>query len=281
MKMRWHKKVGRTLRQKVRNSILSNYGVGVLADTWNGMLLVEAGDFLVGRQLLRKGEYDKREIEWLMECVGHQADSIVIVGSHIGALLVPLSRASKKIIGFEPDEMNFKLLTNNVFLNKVDNARLFNAAVGAKQGPVSVVRNSLNTGNTSISMSCGTESDKVEMVTLDNVIAREPIDLMVMDIEGHEKHALEGGQQTLAHTERLYVEFAPEQLIEHGTDPKALLGLLCESFPLLYMLEDRVICKPADAGCRDIEREMGSRGFLKNLLFTKSALPDKAVKWTR
>jgi len=281
MKMRLHKKVGRMLRQKIRNTILSKHGVGVLANTWNGLLLVEAGDFAVGRQLLDNGNYDKSDVEWLLECIGHQADSIVIVGSHIGSLLVPLSRASKKIIGFEPDAMNFKLLSKNILLNEIHNAEVINVAVGREQGVVAIVRNNLNTGNTSISMSCDNASEQVEIVTLDNSLNGAPIDLMVMDIEGHEKHALEGGSKTIELTEKLYVEFAPEQLMEHGTDPKSLLQLLSRSFPLLYLLEDRVVCKKSDVGCHDIERSMGSRGFLKNLLFTKSELPNKAVQWTR
>ncbi|MBK9154781.1 MAG: FkbM family methyltransferase [Chloracidobacterium sp.] len=280
MKMRWHKRVGRMLRQRLRNSILSKHGVSVLADTWNGLLLVEAGDFSVGRQLLKHGSYDKSQVEWLLECIGHQADTIVIVGAHIGSLLVPLSRASEKIIGFEPDTMNFRLLSRNLLLNEVHNAEVINAAVGKNQGMVAIIRNNLNTGNTSVSMDCDNACDQVEMVTLDNLLSSTSIDLMVMDIEGHEKHALEGGPKTIELTDRLYVEFAPEQLAEHGTNPVSLLQLLSRSFPLLYSLEDRVVCKRSDVGCREIEQNMGSRGFLKNLLFTKSELPNKAVNWT-
>ena len=277
MKMRLHKKIGRTIRQKFRNSILSKHGDSVLANTWNGQLLVEAGDFSVGRKLLDNGAYDKTAVEWLSECVSHQADSIVIVGSHIGALLVPLSRVSKNITGFEPDAMNFKLLSKNIILNEVHNAKVINAAVGKEPGIVTMVRNTLNTGNTSVGTGTDDASEGVEVVTLDNFFAGTPVDLMVMDVEGYEKHALEGGIRTLESTERLYVEFAPEQLMEHGTDPKGLLQLLSQSFPLLYLLEDHdVVCTTSEAGCRDIAQNMWSRGYLKNLLFTKTKLPEKA-----
>ena len=279
--MRLHKKIGRTFRQGLRNTVLSRHGVAVLANTWNGLLLVEAGDFAVGRRLLQKGSYDKPEVEWLLECIGHHAGSIVIVGAHIGALLVPLSRAAEKVIGFEPDAINFDLLSKNLLLNEVHNTQLINAAVGMRRGMVALRRNSLNPGNTSISMSHDNASGQVEMTTLDSSLSGAPIDLMVMDIEGHEKHALEGGTRTIELTERLYIEFAPEQLVEQGTDPEDLLRLLSRSFPLLYLLEDRVVCTPADVGCRDIAQRMGARGFLKNLLFAKSELPGQAVQWTR
>ena len=281
MKMRLHKKLGRTFRQRFRNTILSKHGVAILANTWNGLLLVEAGDFSVGRKLLRKGSYDKPEVEWLLECIGHHAGLVVIVGAHIGALLVPLSRAAEKVIGFEPDAINFYLLSKNLLLNEVRNTQLINAAVGMRQGMVALRRNSLNPGNTSISMDRDDAPGQVEMTTLDSALSGAPIDLMVMDLEGHENHALEGGTKTIELTERLYIEFAPEQLVEQGTDPGDLLQLLSRSFPLLYSLEDRVVCTRADVGCRDMAQHMGARGFLKDLLFTKSELPDQAVQWTR
>lgn len=274
MKMRLHKKIGRLIRQKLRNRILANHGTGILAETWNGNLLVEAGDFSVGRKLLKDGAYDKNQITWLLDSIATPTETIIVVGAHIGALLVPLSRSTKKIIGYEPDKTNFDLLSKNLLLNTVSNAEIINAAVGASPGVVALKRNRLNTGNTSVDVYGSQSNSQTNMVTLDrSLVGTTCVDLMVMDIEGHEKHALDGGTQTIERTEKLYVEFAPEQLSEHRTDPCDLLQTLADAFPYVYTHNNNLTCNDSKEGCREIRERMNSRGFLINLLFSKSAIP--------
>lgn len=103
MKTRLHKKLGRLLRRKFRESVLSDFGEGVLAKTKNGLLVVEAGDFAVGRKLLDRGEYDYAEILWLKKYLKSEDANLVVVGSHIGAVLIPISKQCKSVIAFEAD----------------------------------------------------------------------------------------------------------------------------------------------------------------------------------
>ncbi len=280
MKMRLHKKICRTIKGKFRNKILSRHGLGILTQGWNGLLVVEAGDFSIGRRLLNKGSYDREQIKWLFECVGHDAKLIVIVGAHIGSLLVPLARVTQNIIGFEPDKMTYRLLQHNLLLNSLDNADVRNFAIGEKNGTVKMVRNNINTGNTSVDHNGKKPTGDAQMIRLDDALPSAKIDLMIMDIEGHELHALKGAMATIKNTEQLYIEFAPEQLLEHGTDPMELLQLLSESFPFMYMFEDRVHGMLSSTDVNDLVHVMGARGYLKDLLFTKHELPFKALTHT-
>ena len=213
MKTRIHKKLGRLLRRKFRESVLSIYGEGVMAKTKNGLLVVEAGDFAVGRELLDKGEYDFSAIQWLIKNLDTPDANVVVVGSHVGAVLIPVSKHCKSLIAFEADIKNYSLLSHNLALNHCENVTAYNKEIGEKNGSITIKRNLINTGNTSVSKNTGASGSlysKIEMVTLDGTIDLEKIDLIIMDIEGYEPQALAGASKVLDKTSMLYIEFAPE-----------------------------------------------------------------------
>ena len=274
MKMRLHKKLSRLMRRKVRVSVLSSHGIGVLAHSKNGLLVVEAGDFSVGRTLLQEGEYDWKEIQWLRKCLGPDAQHMVIIGTHVGALLVPLSAHCHKITGFEADKTNFDLLNHNMALNQVSNATVHNIAVGDSKRIVNVKRNILNTGNTSVEVSEKRSDHNVEMTTLDDDVGYEHIDLMIMDIEGHELHALKGAGKTLEKTDKLFIEFAPEQLREHGAKPEEVLDILGSKFSHMYICGKKIAAYKVSEGSTFVRQHMGGKGYLKNILYSKHALSD-------
>ena len=275
MKIRFHKKLGRLIRKKFRERVLSNYGVGILAETKNGRFVVEAGDFAVGRRLLERGEYDYDELQWLRECINKKTNTIVVVGTHIGAFLVPLSQNCNNIYGFEVDKTNYNLLLNNIKLNDINNAHLFNNAIGQFTQTVYIKRNAINTGNTTIDLNDETQGESVSMITLDDALRKEKIDLMIIDIEGHELHALKGGEETIKNTNMIYIEFAPYQLIEHKTNPEELLKKLENNFQYIYLPDrGKIICYPIKEAIDKIISDMNKRGYLVNLLCTKNELPN-------
>lgn len=280
MKTPTYKKASRMFRRRIKRSLLEKYGSAILANTWNGDLLVEPGDFHVGRKLLRDGEYNRSEIERLKEVVGLEAKNMVVVGTHIGSLLIPLASASKKIVGFEPDEKNFELLKSNIRLNGITNAEIFHSAVGEAEGSVKIKRNMINTGNTSITarVNLSTIGDRdidklVKLTTLDKEITKDKIDLIIIDVEGHEQHVINGARETLRRTQKLYIEFAPEQLIEHGTRPEDLLDNLSVIFPYVYSWDIILKSDQSKNGCEQVKKEMKQRSYLINLLFSKTPMP--------
>lgn len=284
MRTRFHKTIGRKIRRVFRRKVLSRHGVGVLADTKNGLFVVDPGDFMIGRKLLRDGVWDYDEISWLSDVVGENAKVIVNVGTHIGALLIPLSKLSERTIGFEANAQNYKLAVINSDINRLTNTTIENLAIGEQERVVSVVNNPINTGNSSINLSSDHGEMTVKMTTLDKYCSThqiDSIDLMVMDIEGHELYALLGGEKCLKATRAIYIEFAPEHLREQGTQPEDLVDRLCDLFDHMYIFEDKVRSYDSVEARDYLKAITETRGLLKNLLFTKEVLPNTALQRTR
>ena len=275
MKTRFHKRLSRLARGYVRRTVLSRHGIGILAETRNGLYVVEPGDFGVSRHLLRDGAYDHQALLWLQDALGGGAKTIVVVGAHIGTVLIPLARMARRAIGFEADPENYRLAGFNLLLNQIENVTLVNKAVGSFQGRVGVRRNPINTGNSSIARAGQTATAEVEMTMLDEVLpslAISDVDLLVIDVEGHERHVLEGGEATLRGTRMLYMEYAPEQLAEHGSNGPDLIDRTFGEFECVYVFNDGVQCFDREQAKAYLDRGSARRGFLVNLLFSKERL---------
>jgi FkbM family methyltransferase len=262
------------LRGKIRRRILSNHGFGFLVDSKNGILAIDPQDFSVSRTLLRHGEYDSGEIAWLKEVLGPETAVIVVVGAHIGALLIPLAGCVQRVIGFESNPRNFRFLELNILLNRVTNAAIVMKAVGRENTRVAVRHNSTNTGNSSIVPLCeGDNQTVVDMIKLDDAMVEEKrdIDLVIMDIEGHEVHAMEGASRTLKRTRYLYIEYAPDQLAEHGTSVGQFISSVREHFDVMQTGPRADQQYFGEEIAAHLESLPPRRGLLCNLLFSRSS----------
>jgi FkbM family methyltransferase len=274
MYVRWRKRVSRLIRGRFRALTLSNHGIGVLAQTKNGLLVVDPRDFGVSGSLLSRGSYDWTQITWLLPLLD-QDSRIVFVGAHLGALLVPLAIQSgcRHIVAFEPAPHNHRLLKMNLALNGLTATTVHNQAVGSTEGSVRFTENPINTGNSRIS-SVG--EVVVPMTTLD--IALQPewtgTDLLVLDTEGFEAHAMRGATRTLAQTRYFYVEFAPEQLLEQDSNPGEFIDLVASRFESMYLQGEEVKFFPSRTYVKYLTELLPRRGLLLNLLFSNDTQPD-------
>ena len=146
-----------------------------------------------------------------------------MIGTHVGTLLVPLAKRVKSVIGFEANENTFWYMQMNLCLNRVENATLFQKAVGNENKKIAFYQNTVNTGGSKIkpikdSILYNYENPievEVEMVALDPFIAAENLTApngIIMDIEGAEFYALNGMQKTLSKVRFLYIEYVPHHL---------------------------------------------------------------------
>ncbi len=269
------KRLSRKLRGRWRARTLASHGIAIVAQTKNGLLAVQPGDFNVSRELLSRGEYDWLPITWLTKLVN--ADSrLVFAGAHIGAVLIPIAAASgaREILAFEPSPRNFRLLNMNLCLNKLDAVVARNIAVGQQPGKLPFTENSINTGNSRIAETTG--EILVEVDTLDRCVPAEwqTIDLMVMDIEGSEVAAMRGGSEALARTRYLYVEFAPWQLREQRSSCAEFLELASRHFESAYLLGPPVSFFGPGQFASYLERMQDRDGFLTNVLLTRDSEPN-------
>jgi FkbM family methyltransferase len=271
------KRLSRRLRGSWRTRSLASHGIAIVAQTKNGLLAVQPGDFNVSRELLAHGEYDWQQIKWLTKLVDAES-RLVFAGAHIGALLVPIAMASgaRSILAFEPSPRNFRLLTMNLCLNGLSRVVTRNIALGCQAGKLHFTENPINTGNSRIAETTGELI--VDVDTLDRCVPAgwDVIDLVVMDIEGSEVAAMRGACEALAKTRCLYVEFAPEQLREQGSNAAEFLELVSRHFKSAYVFGAPVVFLGPAQFTRHLESLQHREGLLLNILFTQDSQADPA-----
>jgi FkbM family methyltransferase len=261
------------IRGRIRSLALSRHGIGVLAQTRNGLLVVDPKDFGVATALLGTGAYDWEQVSWLSRLVGSQS-RMVFVGAHVGALLVPLAQlsGSRDLEAFEPSPANHRFLKANLALNGLSDAVVVHhLAVGDSAGCVRFTENPINTGNSRVA---STGEVEVQMTTLDAALpGTAPIQLLVIDTEGFEVHALRGAARVLAQTRYLYIEYAPEQLVEQGSTPQELLQEVAGQFESMYLPGEEARFFPARSYLDYLGALPMRRGQLLNLLFSRDTQP--------
>lgn len=170
------------------------------------------------RHAFYRGEYD----EFFLDCILSllEADSVVLdVGANIGFYSIPIAvRFSElggagKVFAFEPFGQNMARLKENADLNAVTTyIEMCAFGLSSQTGWTDLAlrgefASGSTTGNASVVISedwdSGLEKVSVDLQTLDSLIAErqlDRIDIIKLDIEGHEDHFFIGGAQALRAT---------------------------------------------------------------------------------
>ncbi|KJS07861.1 MAG: hypothetical protein VR73_07780 [Gammaproteobacteria bacterium BRH_c0] len=162
------------------------------------------------------GAFEKSLLHFMGETLQNIAPEggvFVDVGANVGQHSLYMQRLAKTVIAFEPYEAVRRQLLDQVHANGIshievqalglsnENARLpFYAPTGSNEGIGSFDASTLDKGNRLIG--------ELELVRGDDFFAARSdltIDLMKIDVEGFEKLALEGLQQTLAKNRPLVI----------------------------------------------------------------------------
>ena len=262
-----HIQWSRLLRGKLRSMGLRKYGIGVLARTRQGLFVVDPKDFGVGRALLDKGSYDTDVIDSLLEYTT-PGSTVVFVGAHIGALLVPMAAKVGKVIAFEPNPPTFEMLELNVALNGLQNVELHKLAASAVEEELAIIHNTINTGGSSVQRSGDLGDNTIHAAPIDSGIGDQAVDLMVVDAEGFEVEVYRGGQKVLKNTQFLYTEYVPSMLRAQGHTASDFVETLRNHFNWMRIGEEGKWW-PANEWLGEL-RKMPDDNFLVNLTFKKS-----------
>lgn len=157
------------------------------------------------------------------------------VGAHLGYYALILSRLvgpTGRVIAFEPMPSNFRILSENIKLNRCTNVRLVNKAVSdrSERFEANFPTESDLPSSFSLLNREGAESIAVDTISLDEFLIgwNGPVDFVEIDVEGAEEMVLKGAQKTIrTHRPTLLVEIhhfvtpleaspVPRQLIELG-----------------------------------------------------------------
>jgi len=218
----------------------------ILTKTDQGLFVSDPSDMIVGRVLRTYGSYEPATLGRLKAGLDPQS-RVLVVGAHIGALAVPLSKYCAEMLAYEPNPKTFRLLTMNIGLNRIENCRAFNLAAGEREGEIAFLANTVNSGGSKrkplvdsfLYTYDSPEILNVPMVSLDAHIANHNFDLIVMDIEGSEFFALSGMQDILANSRHLQMEFIADHLDNvSGVSNQELLDLISPHFDRVRLQPD-------------------------------------------
>ena len=176
--------------------------------------------------------YADRVERELLRKILFQGAVVADVGANIGIYSEFLSHCvgpTGLVYSFEPSPENFKRLCATT--RNLSNIRLSQAAVGERTGEARLyVSDKLNVDHRTYKV--GGDSRRAvltEMVALDDYFKPgQRVDLIKMDIQGYEFHALRGAQRVLQENSNinLLLEFWPAGLSQAGVDWEELVQML-------------------------------------------------------
>ena len=196
-------------------------------------------EFSIGKNIIEALNYysSKKNI------INNKNILIIDIGGNIGWYPSLLGRFNYSILSFEAFEKNNYIAKKNYcYLNKNSNVIIIPYGLGNEKTTCHYFSHIYKGGNGLIK--CGKnntiinkkinkvfyEVGKVEITTLKYFypfLRNKNIALIKMDVEGFELKILEGGIELIInyHVPFVVLEFTPNALIEHGSDPKKLIQL--------------------------------------------------------
>lgn len=172
---------------------------------------------------------------------------VLDIGAFVGWYTLLAARrvgAQGKVYAFEPDPRNYELLGENLRLNQIDSrVTCLPWAVSDEAGVQPFFLHGGDQSRSSlIPAGGGHETTAVNSVVLDDFLDRGlQIDVVKMDIEGGEVHALRGMGEILARAGRsvkLFVECNPASLRFAGESAPSLLAELRRLDFTIFMIDE-------------------------------------------
>jgi FkbM family methyltransferase len=196
------------------------------------ILLKSAGNDSLTSKLFYGAKWEDEVIE-LFQALIQKSEIFYDIGGNIGvfALIAEDINPSADIYCFEPNPKNITRIKENLKINNSNNVKLIEKAVGSEIGTLDFYKpkgdfisdvSSFYNAHTKSFNDFGTESVKVEVTTLDQVINDgKPIpDLMKIDVELHEYQVLKGAAELLSQNNPLIIIELFNDEVKRTTNPE-------------------------------------------------------------
>lgn len=174
----------------------------------------------VGRRIFKRGVHEPHILELLRSQSPPPGGAIALdVGANLGWYSVVLDRlhgGTVEIFAFEPDPLNFGLLQENLALNRASSVRPFALALSDRRGESGLHRyRDINLGRHSLEdlpdsgAATPVPTERLDAFLTDQQRQDRPVELLKVDVEGHEPAVIRGAEATLRRTRLLVLEYSP------------------------------------------------------------------------
>lgn len=227
-------------------SLVGPFGVpmpdgSMLTQTIHGLIYyIDPTDTIMAPQMLVYRQWEA-DLSSLMSKLLSTATTFVDVGANfgyftcLGAHLLA-RQAGSSVIAIEPNPKLARLLRRNVEINwSSAPVTIIEAAAGGQSGNATLFIPKDHGANAGLTDSEGADRVDVRLVRVDDVVpSDQKVDVLKIDVEGHELGVLQGAAETIRRNPsiKIVVEWSPAQMKEAGADPRGFqeffgeLGLL-------------------------------------------------------
>jgi FkbM family methyltransferase len=184
---------------------------------YNGLIcnVHNTSDF-ISKLIRQSGVWEPNVTYWIEHL--SQGGVFLDVGSNIGYCALVASKKYSKVYAFEPVPENWKLLQKSLEDNSIQNVEIIPKCVGNSESleltafadNMGGTRNIQNTQKQNVSHMKVQSTRLYEVITLDSFTENiESIDLMKVDVEGHELQVLQGFSKNITKCKNILLELSP------------------------------------------------------------------------
>jgi FkbM family methyltransferase len=183
----------------------------VVHTAWGDALEVAPAEF-IGKSIYFRGAHELPVCETLWRLV-ESGNRVADVGANIGVMTSVLSRKvgiQGEVFAFEPHPKLGQRLRQNVSRWPGRRVQVFQQAVSNRTGPMWLAETDTfaeNEGTARIDLGSGNARFEIKAVRLDDILDGKRVQLIKIDVEGHELEALSGARRLLASGETRHVVF--------------------------------------------------------------------------
>lgn len=195
----------------------------------------------VSNDILIDGFYEIKDLTILCEYLKSKKklNCSIDVGGYLGNHSIFFSKYFKKVITFEPNEFSYELLKLNT--KKKKNIKIYNCGLSDKNSSKDFYSYKNNYGGSSIIRNKNLKFDKLKakFLKFDNLKIKQKIDLVKIDVEGHEINVLRGMSRYLKKNKPVIVFECQKREIINGTS-KVIDFLKKHNYKNFYSIENNL-----------------------------------------
>ena len=239
-------KKGKYLREEFEDQ-LKIANVSYLSQSYK-MYVYKKND-TVSSQILQMGNWEEDETSNLLTALTFYSSIkqlkreeiyVLDIGSNIGWYTLFLAKYGYNILSFDVSNVNNYILKKNYCLNRELNITIINKGLYSDEKICDLYVNTSNLGDGLVFCDYQENLNNLnktgaalltKLSNFESFLLKKNLALIKIDVEGSEGKAIEGGIKLITkhHVPFIFLEFCPQNLIKHGTDPRQFLKLFMKN----------------------------------------------------